>query len=178
MATTAQSAILKAKIAGAIKELMIKTNAENVYIDDSTTLASKLAEIVASLNGKVTTDAMNTAISKAISDLIDGAPETYDTLKEIADYIEAHKSVETALNEAIGKKADKTTVDTLSTTVTAIKKVTDSLGSLAKKSTVSESDLDTALAAKITAGNSKSKIYYSETEPAALAEGDMWVQIV
>ena len=52
--------------------------------------------------------------SAAKAELIGGAPETYDTLKEIADYIAEHSSVETALNAAIGKKADKTALDSLS----------------------------------------------------------------
>lgn len=57
------------------------------------------------------------AASDAKDDLIGGAPATYDTLKEIADYIASHASVETALNQAIGQKADKTTVEALTTTV-------------------------------------------------------------
>lgn len=51
------------------------------------------------------------------SELINGAPGTMDTLKEVSDYIESHKSVETALNAAIGNKADKSTVEALSETV-------------------------------------------------------------
>lgn len=50
---------------------------------------------------------VDSEISKAKSDIIGGAPQTYDTLKEIAEYIEDHKSVETALNAAIGGKMDK-----------------------------------------------------------------------
>lgn len=62
-------------------------------------------------SGFVTTSAMNSAIAAAKSELIGGAPETYDTLKEIADYISDHKNVETAINTAIGKKSDKEYVD-------------------------------------------------------------------
>ena len=47
-----------------------------------------------------------------IAELIDGAPETMDTIKEVADAIAEHKDVETALNEAIGKKANQTELDT------------------------------------------------------------------
>lgn len=39
-----------------------------------------------------TTGSINEIISKAINDLIEGAPDTYDTLKEIADYIENNAS--------------------------------------------------------------------------------------
>ena len=177
MANAVKSAILKALIEGVITDLMVKTNVSNVYVDDNTTLAAKLSEIITSLNTKAsasdlstglsskadkththtkseitgltddlsnrpTTEAMNTAISKAISDLIGGAPETYDTLKEIADYISSHKDVVTSINAAIGNKADKATVEAIQTTVNA-------LGTLASKSTVSESDLDASLKEKI-----------------------------
>lgn len=275
----AKNAILKAKIEGVIYEMLVKTNAANVMVDDSTTLAAKLSSIIADIGTKAnaththaqadvtgledaltarpTTDAMNTAISTAVSEavagLINGAPETYDTLKEIADYIEAHKSVETALNEAIGKKADKTTTDAIQASIAA-------LGALAAKSKVAETDLDDELKAKVNAaaeGNhshanktlldtydqtnadikdavakkhshangtvldgisaenvaawdaaeqnakdyadgkdaamntrvtaiegkeaswdAKANVYYSKTEPAALAEGDLWFALV
>ena len=46
-----------------------------------------------------------------IADLIGGAPETLDTLKEVADAIEENESVVTALDAAIGRKADQTDLD-------------------------------------------------------------------
>ena len=224
MSNVAQKAILTAKIDGVLKDLMVKTSADQVFIDDSTTLAAKLTELVNALDGKAaaththaqadvtgledaltarpTTEAMNAAISAAISGLIDGAPDTYNTLKEIADYIDAHQDVVDALNASIGSKADASVVTTLQETVKAIKTVTDSLGALATKDSVAESDLDEALKAKInaaaegnhshdnktvldgitadlvTAWNGKSTIHYSATQPAELAEGDLWVQLI
>lgn len=251
----AKNAILKTKIEGVIYEIMVKTGAANVYVDDTTTLSAKLAEIIAdlalkatkeevttglagkaekshthaqadvtgladALTARPTTEAMNTAISTAISNLINGAPETYDTLKEIADYISTNETAMDALNAAIGNKADKTAFEALKATV-------DGLGALASKSKVAETDLDDALKEKVnaaaegnhshankalldtydqtnadikdavekkhahenkatldkitednlTAWSGKSKIYYSATEPAALAEGDLWVQL-
>lgn len=46
-------------------------------------------------------------VDEKIADLIGGAPGTYDTLKEIADYIAEHEDVAEALNTAITNKADK-----------------------------------------------------------------------
>ena len=224
MSNAAQKAILTAKINGVLKDLMVKTSADQVFIDDNTTLAAKLTELVEALDGKAaaththtqadvtglddaltarpTTEAMNAAISTAISGLINGAPETYDTLKEINDYIDAHQDVVDALNASIGSKADASVVATLQETVTAIKTVTDSLGALATKNSVAESDLDEALKAKVnaaaegnhshgnkavldgitadlvTAWNGKSTVYYSATQPIGLAEGDLWVQLI
>lgn len=48
---------------------------------------------------------------KTIGDLIGGAPETLDTLKEVADAIKENESVVDALDAAIGKKADQAEVD-------------------------------------------------------------------
>ena len=224
MSNVAQKAILTAKISGVLKDLMVKTTADQVFIDDATTLDVKLAEVISALDGKAasshthaqteivgledaltarpTTEAMNTAISTAISDLIGGAPETYDTLKEIADYISDHADVVDAINAAIGAKADASVVTALQTTVSAIQTTVDALGALATKDTVSETDLDETLKTKINAAadgnhshdnktvldgitadlvsawNSKSKVYYSATQPDSLADGDLWVQLV
>lgn len=46
-------------------------------------------------------------VNQKIDELIGGAPGTYDTLKEIADYIETHKETAEALNQAITNKAEK-----------------------------------------------------------------------
>lgn len=49
--------------------------------------------------------------NKVKSDLIDGAPDTLNTLKEIVDAMQAgDASIETTLNNAISKKADKESV--------------------------------------------------------------------
>lgn len=159
--STAKNAILKAKIEGIIYEILVKTGSDNVFLSDGTTLTAKLASIASDIAGKAaashthaisevtglqdtlntlaTTDAMNSAINTAISNLIGGAPETYDTLKEIADYIAAHEDVVTALNQAIGAKLSTEDFNTWKAT----------LGSLAYKSKVAEDDLDDALKAKV-----------------------------
>lgn len=54
----------------------------------------------------------NKYTDQKVADLINGAPETLDTLKEVADAIEASKTVEEALNNAIGKKANQSELDT------------------------------------------------------------------
>lgn len=53
----------------------------------------------------------NAYADQKIADLINGAPETLDTLKEVADAIESSKTVEEALNKAIGAKANQTELD-------------------------------------------------------------------
>ena len=70
-----------------------KTVADAVYIADS--------------NGDASEKTIVAYVQEKINDLIGGAPGTYDTLKEIADYIATHQGVSDALNAAIGEKADK-----------------------------------------------------------------------
>lgn len=193
---------------GEINELMIKSNVENVYLaDGTTTLASKLAEMVTAINERaksadVTTE-ISTAVSTAIDGLIAGAPATYDTLKEIADYLATHQDEYTALLSTVGGKVDKVTGKGLSTNdfSDAYKALLDGLGTLASKSKVSESDLDTALAAKVnaasegnhshanktvldgitaekvTAWDGKGKITVGTAQPTDLAAGDLFIQI-
>ena len=151
MANT-QKAIIKAIVEGVITELMVKSQVDNIYMTDgTTTLASKLSEMITAINERAKTTDMNTAISNAVSALRtelmgEGVPEAYDTFVEFANYISEHKEVSDALTAAVGNKADKSTVTALQNTV-------DALGALAKKSKVSESDLDSALAAKVNAAS-------------------------
>lgn len=55
-------------------------------------------------NNKATTNYVDTRVA----DLVNSAPETLDTLGEVAKAIEENASVVDALNSAIGNKADKT----------------------------------------------------------------------
>lgn len=147
-----QKAIIKAIVEGVITELMVKSQVDNIYLTDgTTTLASKLAEMVTAINERAKTSDMNTTISNAISALRtelmgEGVPEAYDTFKEIANYIAEHQEVADSLTSAIGNKADKSTVTALQNTINA-------LGALAQKDKISESDLDSALAEKVNAAS-------------------------
>ena len=113
----AKNVILQMKIEDVLTDLLPKTIAAQVIVDESSnkTLATALSEIMASLEGAMDSEAVGTQISAAIDELIGGAPDTYDTLKEIADYISSHEEVSTALNAAIGNKVDKVEGKGLST---------------------------------------------------------------
>lgn len=74
-----KDATLRALIEGVIYDLMPKGSAYNIWVDDTTTLAAKLAEVITSLNGKVTPQQMETAIEEALSGFEPGnkAPLTF-----------------------------------------------------------------------------------------------------
>ncbi len=147
----AEKAILKAIINGVLTELLVKTSAEQVYLNDTTTLATKLTEMISAINERAKTTDMNTAITNAVNDLrteLLGADvkEAYDTFTELAAYIAEHGEISDALSAAIGNKADASTVTALQQSIAA-------LGSLANKNTVSENDLDSALKEKVNAAS-------------------------
>jgi len=147
MANTAKKAILRAKLEGVLYDIMVKTTAENVHVDDSTTLAAKLAEIIADVGTRATSTSVTEAINALRQEMLGDVPvEAYNTFTELAQYIETHQEAADALTEAIGKKADQTTVDGILETL-------NGLGALATKSVVGEDDLETSLKEKVNAAS-------------------------
>lgn len=59
----AKNTILKAKIENTIYEMMVKTTAANVYVDDSTTLAAKLSALIADIAAKASSDDLTTGLA-------------------------------------------------------------------------------------------------------------------
>lgn len=102
-----------------------KMNGTIYFITDSSTVLPEASDTVAGLvivdnvlssvsehpvQNRVITTAFNEQKSytdQRISDLINGAPETLDTLKEVADAIQENATVTDALNAAIGNKLSK-----------------------------------------------------------------------
>lgn len=100
--------ILKEIVNGQVTELYPKTTADNVFLNSGT-------DVETALGTMPTTSTVESLISAAIDALIDGAPATYDTLKEISDYIATHQSEYEALIAAIAGKVDKVEGKGLST---------------------------------------------------------------
>lgn len=200
---TAKKAIVKAKIENELVELLVKSGVENIYMEDgTTTLASKLATMVTDISERAKSTDVAAQIQAAIDDLINGAPATYDTLKEIADYLATHQDEYTALVQTVAGKVDKVEGKGLSTNdfTDTYKAMLDGLGSLASKNSVSEADLDVALAEKVNAaaeGNhshankavldgitaekveawgGKPDVYIQASQPTTMKENDIWIQ--
>lgn len=84
--------------------------------DDSTLKAevNKNTAAIATLNG--TGDgSVKKAVSDAVAALVNGAPEAYDTLKEISDWISSHASDAAGMNSQI--KTNKEDIATLKTLI-------------------------------------------------------------
>ena len=104
MNNNAKSAILKAKIEGVISELMVKTDAANVYVDASTTLAAKLTAIIADIATKASTTELTNGLSGK-SDV--GHAHAQADITGLTDALAAKASTED-LTTGLAGKADKT----------------------------------------------------------------------
>lgn len=109
MANTARMAILRAKIDGAVADLMLKSNVENVYYNDTTTLASHLTTLAAKADLQTLQQTVNAlgALSKkdkvsiddletALATLINGKAEASALTEEIARAKAAEEAASTA----------------------------------------------------------------------------------
>ena len=184
------------RVEGALKDLIAKSNGENVtvtYGGTSQTLAAALASIYTSVNDLPTSEGVDTKISTAISGLIGGAPETYDTLKEIADYIGTHQEAADALNAAIGNKVDKVEGKGLSTEdfTTALKTSLEGLAGLgltAEKVAEWDGKAENAVATTTTNGlmaaadkvrlDGLRGVRTGAEAPADMQDGELFVRVV
>lgn len=171
----------KIRVEGVLQDILAKSNGENVtvtYGGREQTLTAALAAIFASVTELPTTEGVDTKISAAISELIGGAPETYDTLKEIADYIAAHKDVSDALTEAIGKKVDKVEGKGLSTEdfTTELKEKLDGLPESIAEATAEKAGLMSA--ADKTRLDGIRGVRYGTEVPADMKDGELFIRVV
>lgn len=114
--STAKNAILKAKINGVLTEVLVKTNAQSVYMEDGSTLVSKLNTLASSADLQALQATVNAlgALSKkdkvsyadletALAALIDGKAEASALTEEIA---RAKAAEEAAVAAAGAAQAD------------------------------------------------------------------------
>lgn len=80
-----------------------------------------LKELVGTLPETATASNVVGYVDEKVAALVDGAPETLDTLKELADALGNDKNAVTTLTTAIGKKADASALEALQQTVEANK---------------------------------------------------------
>ena len=82
--------------------LMLESNAGNGAVDE-TVVTNKVTEQITALKGELPT-LVTPTINAEIAKVVDGAPATFDTLKEISDYIETDKSGASAMAESINNR--------------------------------------------------------------------------
>ncbi len=193
MATT-KAILAKIKLEGEIKDLIAKSNGENVavtYGGKNETLSEALAEILASINALPTSEGVINTVTTEIAKVVDGAPESFDTLKEIATYIEEHQGVVDTLNAAIGNKVDKVEGKGLSTEdfTTALKNKLENLPVISAEDVESwnnkaTKDVATTSAAGLMSAADKTRldgirgVRVGSTVPDDMQDGELFVQLV
>ena len=124
----AKTAILKAKIEGIIYEMMVKTTAANVYVDDSTTLAAKLSSIISDIATKASTSDLNSGLATKANVSHTHAQSEVNGLTDAL----AAKASTKALTEGLATKADASHTHAQSEVIG----LTDALALLAAKTEV------------------------------------------
>ena len=90
-------------------------------------------------------------VMQQLADLVDGAPEDLDTIREVAEYAQANRDITDQLNAAIGNKANKTHTHAVGD-VDGLGDVLDGKADAVHTHTVEQVDgLDDALAGKANA---------------------------
>ena len=108
-----KNVVLQMMIENVLTDIMAQTGADNVIVDSttnemlSTRLATIAADIQAAAAAGITIEQVQAEVDAKIDALIDGAPETRDTLNELAECLATNEDAVAALNAAIGNKVDK-----------------------------------------------------------------------
>lgn len=201
MATNMKKAVLKKQIEGVIYEVMLKTTAEMVTVDDAgTTLAAKLIEL-----GQLPT---NTYVDEKIAELVNGSPETLDTLNELAAALGSDPNFATTIATQMGNKVDKVEGKGLSTNDYTTEEKTKLAGIAdgANKTTIVNNLTTTAVGSALDAAqgkalndkivahtgdvvahvtaeeraawNASARIIAAETQPDDLTENDLFLELV
>lgn len=112
-----KNAVAQMIIENALTDLMIRSGADNIIVNHETgeTLSTRLAYIASTVGGFVSQSAMESYVNQKLDELINGAPETADTLLELNKLISDNADVIAVLNSAIGNKVDKVDGKGLST---------------------------------------------------------------
>ena len=120
-------------------------------------------------------------VTQQIADLVDGAPEDLDTIREVAEYAQANRHVTDQLNAAIGNKADKSHTHAWAS-ITGLSSALNGKANASHTHTTSQvSGLSTALSKKAdkTYVDSRPALFSgSGTPPSSIAgavAGDFWL---
>lgn len=101
-----KTAIIQKTIEGTVYDLMLRTTGSNVLLEDGTSVDAKIAEISAKIANIVTENIIDSKIDTASTNLynkimgLSGSDltinEAYDTIKEIADWLENDANADAA----------------------------------------------------------------------------------
>ena len=113
---SAKNVIFRKQIQGVVYDLLPKTLLENVVdnMDGGQTL-KQIIDVINANVGKKVDESKFTELQTKFNNLVNDAPEAYDTLVEISTYITSHKNEYDALLAISNNKVDKVEGKQLST---------------------------------------------------------------
>lgn len=197
-----QKAIAKIKVEGMLKEIALKTTGEQVHLADGTTVEAAIASIItniANLPTDSTVDAKVKDSCDALYNKIMGLTDTdttineaYDTLKEVAEWIDGHGDLATQFtNDISGLKTAVQALQAVGATKVEASETNGNIKIDGQEVTV-YTPPETISADKITETdnkqfvtaaekadwNSRPVVYSGTTEPSSMKNGDVFLQIV
>ena len=93
--------ILTKKLNNVVYEIFVKTSSDMVYVNSDTTLTEKLNDICELLTNS---DASTTELREAFDKIVAGAPQTFQTFKEVWDYVNVNGNPKSELLRLIESK--------------------------------------------------------------------------
>ena len=165
-AVQAQAGAEQAESNAAASEQAAATSASNAATSESNAQDSATAAAGSASEASAHADRAEQAadpaglrdeITQQIADLVDGAPEDLDTIREVAEYAQANRDITDALNAAIGAKANKTHTHTTA----QVEGLDDAIADKA-----STQELADGLATRVEGGSAVQKIEVVTAMPA------------
>ena len=196
---TIQKAVLQVKSNGVMAPYYLENHAAYVKYSKvvegaqtETTVDAVLEELLAHAAGAVTMDDVNSAVQTAVDGIIDGAPEAYNTLKELATWTTEHQDLYTTLVGAVANKVEKEEGKGLSTNdyTTAEKNklaaidVTNGNFALSAEQVAKLDSIDVTngtfcvSATQIATWSAAAHITVGATAPDNMKDGDLFLQVI
>lgn len=194
-----QKALLQVKSGGVMSPYYLENHAAYVKFEkevdgvkSETTVDAILAELLEYKANDITMEEVNNAIATAVNGVVDGAPEAYDTLKEIATWVTDHQDLYTTLVGAVAGKVEKEEGKGLSTNdftnehkakLEAID-VTNGNYALSAQQVAKLDGIDTTngvycvSATQISTWSAAAHITVGATAPDNMKDGDLFLQVV
>lgn len=194
-----QEAIAKIKIEGALKEVVFKTYGEHVYLNDGKTVEAAIAGILTQIAGLISggdvdkkIEAANKALYNKIMGLADDDTtinDAYDTLKEVAEWIDSHGELATQFtNDISGLKTAVQALQEIGATKVEASEINGNIKINGQEVKVFEPEdisaddvTETTNRQFVTAAekadwNSRPVVYSGSQEPSNMKDGDIFLQ--
>lgn len=202
MATNMQKTIAKIMVEGKLKDIAFKTTGEQVILNDGNTVESVIASIITNIANLPNDNAIDTKIKNScdalynkimgLTDADTTIDAAYDTLKEVADWIDTHGELAAQFtNDISGLKSAVQALQELGATKVEKSEINGNIKIDGKEVTVYTAP-ETVLADKVTETDSKQfvtaaekadwngrpVVYSGTSEPSNMKNGDVFLQIV